>query len=102
MAPLAPVLSLAKGVGAPVHLPVATVDLNCPTKYGPLVAVAGDTTLVRMTLPSRDHRALIPADGRMVLQEQIDGRDRFRSWENPAISREKRRRGQPARGSGSV
>ncbi len=74
LAPLPPVLLLAQRVGSPIQLPRNRIDLDCPTKYGPLAAVPGDTTLVRITLPPRDHRALIPADGRMVLQEQIDGR----------------------------
>ncbi len=71
-APLPPVLLLAKSAGAPVQLPPETTDLAFDTKYGPLHGVSGETTLVRVPLPPRDHRALIPAAGRMELQELID------------------------------
>lgn len=74
LAPLPPVLLLAKAVGAPIQLPEGRMDLECPTNCGPLSAVPGDTTLVRLPIPPRDHRALIPADGRMVLREEIDRR----------------------------
>jgi len=74
LAPLPPVLSLAQSVGAPIHLPANRVALNCATKYGPLEAVRGDTTAVRLTLPPLDHRAIIPVAGRMVLQEEIETR----------------------------
>ncbi|MBK7930042.1 MAG: hypothetical protein IPJ98_22000 [Bryobacterales bacterium] len=72
LAPLAPVLPLARSAGAPLELPRDAMDLSCPTKLGPLQAVKGETTLVRIPLPPRDHRAIIPADGRMVLREAID------------------------------
>ena len=73
-APLPPVLLLAQRAGAPIQLPKDRTDLECDTKYGPLEASLGDTTLVRITLPPLDHRAIIPAASRMVLREQIDER----------------------------
>ena len=74
LAPLPPVLSLAKTIGVPVQLSEERIDMDCPTNCGPLAAVPGDTTLVRLPVPPRDHRALVPVEGRMVLQEEIDRR----------------------------
>ena len=74
LAPLPPVLLLALRLGAPIQLPATRIDLGCGTKYGPLEAVPGDKTIVRITLPPRDHRAIIPVVGRMLLREQIDER----------------------------
>jgi hypothetical protein len=67
-----PIYFLAKNVGSPVDLPANLIDLNCPTKYGPLMAVAGSSSLVSVGLPNTDHRAVIPAEGRMVLDTVIN------------------------------
>jgi hypothetical protein len=69
---LPPVMFLSKSVGSPIELPDNLIDLNCFTKFGPIKAVKGSTSLVKISIPPIDHRAVTPADGRMVLQNQID------------------------------
>jgi hypothetical protein len=55
---LPPVFFLAQNVGAPVELPKGLTDLNCFTKYGPIKALKGNTSLVKIPLPQADHRAV--------------------------------------------
>ncbi|MBN2450027.1 MAG: hypothetical protein JXR77_06540 [Lentisphaeria bacterium] len=74
LAPLPPVLSLAKTVGAPVELPEDRVDLDCPTNCGALAAVPGERVRVRLAMPPRDHRALVSLAGGLAVQESIDQR----------------------------
>lgn len=74
MSILPPVLFLAQNVGAPVELPAGLTDLNCFTKFGPVKAVKGNTSLIRIPLPPSDHRAIVPAEGRMIVQDAIDYR----------------------------
>jgi hypothetical protein len=71
---LPPVFFLAQNIGAPVELPKGLVDLNCYTKYGPIKAVKGNTSLVKIPLPQTDHRAIVPVEGRMIVQDLIDYR----------------------------
>lgn len=69
-----PVYILAQKEGAPVFLPDNLVDLNCPTNLGPMMAINGDASLVITSIPVRDHRAIIPAEGKMIYQNEIDYR----------------------------
>jgi hypothetical protein len=69
-----PVYLLAKNIGSPVSLPKNLIDLNCPTTLGPLMAVEGNASLVSTAIPINDHRASIPVDGKMILQDEIDYR----------------------------
>ncbi len=72
LAPLPPVLALAKKAGAPLNLPQGTVDTGLATKYGPLHAVRDGHVLYRIPLPPTDHFGVIPVKGKMALQEDID------------------------------
>jgi len=72
LAALPPVLSLARGIGVPIDAPPEAKDMHYATKFGPLEALPGDATLVRIHLPAMDHRAIIPVEGRLELQQAID------------------------------
>ncbi len=69
---LPPVFFLAKNAGAPVKLPEGLIEMNCNTKYGPLFALNGSSSLTKIPVPLTDHRAIVPVDGRMKVQKEID------------------------------
>jgi hypothetical protein len=69
-----PVYILAKNVGAPVRLPANLTDLNCSSNLGPITAVEGEASLVSTDIPPQDHRAIIPVEGKMIYQNEIDYR----------------------------
>jgi hypothetical protein len=71
---LPPVFFLAKNVGAPVQLPEGLTDMNFFSKYGPVKAMKGSASLVKIPLPLTDHRAIVPVKDRMIVQEEIDYR----------------------------
>ncbi len=67
-----PIYGLGKSVGAPIHLPEQLDDLNCPTKYGPMLGLQGNSSLIGIDLPHMDHRAVVPVEGKMVLEQAIN------------------------------
>jgi hypothetical protein len=71
LAPLPPVLSLARRDGVPLQVP-KVVDCELATKYGPLEAAEGESVVYRIPLPPRDHFGVVPVAGRMELSDAID------------------------------
>jgi hypothetical protein len=63
VAPIPPILALVLQHGYPAQVARQLVDLEFPTKYGPLMDVRGDTVQYRLPLPPRDHYGVIPVDG---------------------------------------
>lgn len=72
LAPVPPVVFMAKAVEAPIEVSGQLIDLACATKFGYLRAAPGDSTHMTFVLPPMDHRALMQVEGRMDLQAGID------------------------------
>jgi hypothetical protein len=73
MSPIPPVCFLAMEAGAPLQLPEKLTDLRCYTKFGPLKAMNGSSAIVyEIPLPPLDHRAIVPTEARMEMQDHIN------------------------------